>query len=104
MFTRIQPSLCNRFFISWKHNVLFSSYLTSGDVEQEPAETAKAPEAEGEQQAEGEQEEKGIYINGKLIIVRLLKIQAYEGDSICNEITLITPPTHGLELYTIYMG
>ena len=26
----------------------------------------------------------------------------YEGDSICNEIALITPPTHGLELYTIY--
>ena len=25
----------------------------------------------------------------------------YEGDSICNEIALITPPTHGLELYTI---
>ena len=24
------------------------------------------------------------------------------GDSICNEIALITPPTHGLELYTIY--
>ena len=27
--------------------------------------------------------------------------QRYEGDSICNEIALITPPTHGLELYTI---
>ena len=26
----------------------------------------------------------------------------YEGDSICNEIALITPTTHGLELYTIY--
>ena len=26
----------------------------------------------------------------------------YEGDSICNEIALITPPTHGLKLYTIY--
>ena len=26
----------------------------------------------------------------------------YERDSICNEIALITPPTHGLELYTIY--
>ena len=26
----------------------------------------------------------------------------YEGDSICNEIALITPHTHGLELYTIY--
>ena len=26
----------------------------------------------------------------------------YEGDSIYNEIALITPPTHGLELYTIY--
>ena len=26
----------------------------------------------------------------------------YEGDSICNEIALITPSTHGLELYTIY--
>ena len=24
----------------------------------------------------------------------------YEGDSICNEIALITPPSHGLELYT----
>ena len=26
----------------------------------------------------------------------------YEGDSIYNEIPLITPPRHGLELYTIY--
>ena len=26
----------------------------------------------------------------------------YEGDSICNEIALKTPPTYGLELYTIY--
>ena len=26
----------------------------------------------------------------------------YEGDSICNEIAPITPPTHGLELYTIH--
>ena len=26
----------------------------------------------------------------------------YEGDSIYNEIALITQPTHGLELYTIY--
>ena len=26
----------------------------------------------------------------------------YEGDSICNEIALITPSTHGLELHTIY--
>ena len=26
----------------------------------------------------------------------------YEGDSICNGIALITPPTHGLEVYTIY--
>ena len=26
----------------------------------------------------------------------------YEGDSIYNEIALITPPTHGLELFTIY--
>ena len=25
----------------------------------------------------------------------------YEGGSICNEIALITPSTHGLELYTI---
>ena len=28
--------------------------------------------------------------------------QVYEEDSICNEIALITPPTHGLELYSIY--
>ena len=28
--------------------------------------------------------------------------QRYEGDSIYNEIVLITPPTHELELYTIY--
>ena len=27
---------------------------------------------------------------------------SYEGDSIYNEIALITPPTQGLELYTIY--
>ena len=26
----------------------------------------------------------------------------YDGDSICNEISLITPSTHCLELYTIY--
>ena len=26
----------------------------------------------------------------------------YEGDSICNEIPLIAPSTHGLELYTIH--
>ena len=26
----------------------------------------------------------------------------YEGDSKCNEIALITPPTSGLELYNIY--
>ena len=26
----------------------------------------------------------------------------YEGDSIYNEIALITPPTHELELYTLY--
>ena len=26
----------------------------------------------------------------------------YEGNSIYNEIALITPPTHKLELYTIY--
>ena len=26
----------------------------------------------------------------------------YEKDSICNEIALITPPTQGLELYTVY--
>ena len=26
----------------------------------------------------------------------------YEGDSIYNEIALITPPTHKLKLYTIY--
>ena len=29
-------------------------------------------------------------------------ILMYEGDSICNEIALITPPTHGLELYSIW--
>ena len=29
-------------------------------------------------------------------------INIYDGDSICNEIALITPPTHGLELYTIH--
>ena len=28
-------------------------------------------------------------------------LYSYEGDSIYNEIALITPPTHGLELYTI---
>ena len=27
---------------------------------------------------------------------------SYKGDSICNDITLITPLTHTLELYTIY--
>ena len=32
------------------------------------------------------------------------KLANYEGDSICNEIALITPPIHGLEIhvYTIY--
>ena len=35
-----------------------------------------------------------------LILYKNLYI--YEGDSIYNEIALITPPTHGLELYTIY--
>ena len=29
-------------------------------------------------------------------------VSSYEGDSICNEIALITPPTHGLEIYTKY--
>ena len=28
-------------------------------------------------------------------------LSLYEGDSICNDIALITPLTHGLELYTI---
>ena len=37
----------------------------------------------------------------RLHIVHTLYI-IYERDSICNEIALITPPTHGLELYTIY--
>ena len=41
---------------------------------------------------------------GKSEGMTLLRIGAtsYEGDSIYNEIALITPPTHGLELYTIY--
>ena len=30
------------------------------------------------------------------------KLQPLRGDSICNEIALISPPTHGLELYTIF--
>ena len=46
-----------------------------------------------------------------LLIINHLELQKvtnlscyfiYEGDSIYNEIALITPPTHGLELYTIY--
>ena len=37
-----------------------------------------------------------------LIYFDMFASQAYEGDSICNEIALITPPTHRLELYTIY--
>ena len=32
----------------------------------------------------------------------ILSHTTYEGDSIYNEIALITQPTHGLELYTIY--
>ena len=38
---------------------------------------------------------------GKRVLVSLLN-SLYEGGSIYNEIALITPPTHGLELYTIY--
>ena len=32
----------------------------------------------------------------------MCSLELYEGDSICNDIALITPPTHALELYTIY--
>ena len=36
------------------------------------------------------------------VIADAMCADKYEGDSICNEITPITLPTHGLELYTIY--
>ena len=34
--------------------------------------------------------------------IELSSWAVYEGDSICNEIPLIAPSTHGLELYTIH--
>ena len=46
-----------------------------------------------------------IYIKLQLLVIKNFlynKTWIYEGDSIYNEIALITPSTHGLELYTIY--
>ena len=42
-----------------------------------------------------------IYTYKLLLVIKLIHY-IYEGDSIYNEIALITPPTHGLELYAIY--
>ena len=51
LFTRIQPSLSDRFSISWKHNLLFCILYTFFSTFQEKKETEKTRKSKKEKNA-----------------------------------------------------